>query len=146
LDYPKEYRVPGRSFDSEQDLVYSLKRRNQVLDDVFKKIEYGHNSLILVNKIDHLKEVIKYCERIFPEHKIHEIYGETEAIERERIRQLIDEDDKIKIWFDDRYILVSKNTEVPLTNGTTKLAKQITKLDDINEVWIEEIYESQRRI
>lgn len=89
LDYPQEYRVPGRSFDSEQDLVYSLKRRNQVLLEVFKQIPKTENVLILVHKIDHLKEIETFLN-INGRKKVEIIYGEVNALDRERIRNDMD--------------------------------------------------------
>lgn len=89
VDYPQDHRVPGRNYESEMDMVYSLKRRNHVLLNIFDKIPKSENTLILAHRIEHLKEIQKFLVENGRTH-VELIYGETDAKDRERIRKEMD--------------------------------------------------------
>jgi len=98
LEYPKEqvYRywhddegdIQQKEYQEELDIIYGNTDRNKIFRYIINRIDKTQNILILCHKISHLKDIKKYLEENFKEHQIFEIYGKTEAEERERIRQL----------------------------------------------------------
>jgi type I site-specific restriction endonuclease len=65
--------------------------RNKALDFIIDHTPENQNTLILVSRIEkHLKPVIEHLEKKYPDKEVHVIYGQTEALDRERIRSLIE--------------------------------------------------------
>ncbi len=68
--------------------------------------------------------------------------GAVDAITREYIRQKLEiietEHENINLFFGNIKITIREDCEVPLTDGTFKLAKDITEDDDVLDSWIEE--------
>jgi superfamily II DNA or RNA helicase len=61
--------------------------RNKVLDYILDNTPDDNNTLILVSRIEkHLKPLTEYINRKYPGKELHIIYGETDALEREKIR------------------------------------------------------------
>ena len=98
LQYPKETvyeywhddedNIKKTSYQDELNIIYGYKKRNEIFKYIINNINQSHNVLILCHKINHLKLIKEYIEKIFTNHKIYEIYGLTEGDERERIRKL----------------------------------------------------------
>ena len=96
LQYPKETTygywhddegdIQQKEYQEELDIIYSNTDRNKIFRYIINRLDKTQNILILCHKISHLKDIKKYLEDNFKEHKIFEIYGKTEADERERIR------------------------------------------------------------
>lgn len=89
LKYPDECRI-NRDYNSEMEFVTKYKNRTKVLDKIFDSSRDKENTLILVNKIDHLQETEKYLKNKYgTTHSVYVIYGEIKADVRENIRKKI---------------------------------------------------------
>jgi len=98
LEYPKEIKhnywhtddgkVKKTEYQDELEIIYGNENRNKVFEYIINRLNKNDNILILCHKISHLKEIRVYLEEHFKDHDIYEIYGKTEAEERERIRKL----------------------------------------------------------
>lgn len=95
IKYPKELCV-GMDFNSEMDFVSKYEPRKKILDQVVKSGSNGENSLILVNKIEHLKQTEEYLKNSYGlSHSIYVIYGEIKSDIRETIRKKINSEGNV---------------------------------------------------
>ena len=92
LKYPDEMRIKRGTYQREVDDINSYKNRNLALDYIIKNCKDDENILILVSKIDHLRDTKLYLEKKFKNKKIYEIYGDTDADIREEIRKRLEKD------------------------------------------------------
>jgi len=68
---------------------------------------------------------------------IYFVHGGIDGNDREKIRNLVEKNNNsIIIAFGDIKISCLPYEKIPLTNGTFKIAKEITVDDDINDSWI----------
>jgi superfamily II DNA or RNA helicase len=89
--------IQKQEYNDELDIIYNTDKRNGVFKYILNHIDSKDNILILCHKIDHLKSLKKYCEENFQNRKVHEIYGLTDANDRESIRLLADKSDSMII-------------------------------------------------
>lgn len=75
-----------RTYDEEVRFLVDHPKRNGVFKYIIDHINPEENVLILCYLIDHLKSIKSYLEKIYPNKKIQEIYGEIDADKREQIR------------------------------------------------------------
>ena len=87
LRYPSSMCCARSSYQKEVDDINSYANRNLALDHIIKNAKETDNILILVTKIEHLRNIKIYLEKKFPGKVVHEIYGKTEADVRENIRK-----------------------------------------------------------
>ena len=85
-------RIKRGTYQREVDDINSYKNRNLALDYIIKNCKDDENILILVSKIDHLRDTKLYLEKKFKNKKVYEIYGETDADVREEIRKSLEKD------------------------------------------------------
>lgn len=93
LKYPVDVikECHGRGYNFEVDYIMKYEPRNKALDFIIDHTPENQNTLILVSRIEkHLKPVIEHLEKKYPDKEVHVIYGQTEALVRERIRSLIE--------------------------------------------------------
>lgn len=88
--YPDEVCYRRDDYQKEQKAILDYKPRNKVLDYILSNVNDKENILILVQRIEHLKEVRDYLVDNHQKYNVHQIYGDTDPNERERIRKLID--------------------------------------------------------
>lgn len=81
----------GRGYNFEIDYTMSYTPRNDVLTTIFSNTPPNQNTLILVSRVDkHLKPLTALLEAQYPDKEIYIIYGSTPALEREKIRALME--------------------------------------------------------
>lgn len=93
LKYPIESvkECHGRDYNFELDYTMSYTPRNKVLNTILDNTPDDQNTLILVSRIDkHLKPITEYLKKKYPNKETHVIYGDVDALEREKIRGLIE--------------------------------------------------------
>lgn len=89
IKYPKEYCV-SMDYDTEMNFVTKYDKRKRILNMIVDKGTVGENTLILVNKIDHLKQTEEYLQSCYGlSHSVYVIYGDIKADVRESIRKKI---------------------------------------------------------
>lgn len=93
----KTVRTEHKSYQKEVDFIVSHKKRNNFICNLANKLE--DNTLVLFLKIDHGKELKKILdEKVKGTGKqVHLVYGEIDTKERERIRELTEENDNVII-------------------------------------------------
>jgi len=146
IEYPKEVtqkywhtddgKIKKTPYQEELDTIYGYQERNKVFNYIIDRINPKDNILILCHKISHLKDIKNYLEEHFPNHEIYEIYGKTEAEERERIRKLLDNSKRKIFLTNNTYIIIEKDEKVLLVNKKYKKGLEITMEDDISDNWI----------
>lgn len=95
--YPVEMCKPMIDYPSEQNLINGYEKRTKVLDHILKQIPKGQNTLILVQRIKHLKMIRDHLLDNHQNLEVYEIYGDTKPEERERIRKLVDQRDDVAL-------------------------------------------------
>lgn len=118
LKYPDEFvaRNKDRSYPEEVKMVEEYADRNKVLRFIIDHTPAEHNVLILVNHVQHLKDVSKWINDVYPDKKVSIIAGEVKAKEREEIRTGIENED---------------GTIILATYGTMSTGVNMPKLHDI---------------
>ncbi|MFA5484956.1 MAG: DEAD/DEAH box helicase family protein [Candidatus Pacearchaeota archaeon] len=85
-----------RTFPEESRAIAENTDRNKVIKYIVKNINNKDNTLILCEKIDHLKSIKEYVDENFSEtHEIFMIYGNTNVDEREKIRKYMNENKSV---------------------------------------------------
>jgi hypothetical protein len=78
----------GRDYNFEVDYVMQHAPRNKVLNFILDNTPDTLNTLILVSRIEkHLKPLIAFLEKKYPNKEILVVYGGVDALEREKIRK-----------------------------------------------------------
>lgn len=90
--YPADFiaQNKGRSYPEEVRLVESYVGRTKVLESIFSHTPADHNVLVLCNHIEHIKETAKWLTDKYPDRKVKIISGSVNAVEREKIRKDIE--------------------------------------------------------
>jgi len=139
LDYEKSmreiaYEYCYKNYQAEVDYLIGIKQRNEFLAKL--ATNFKDNVLVLFTRKKHgkiLHDMIKEKGK-----KVHYIDGGVDTEDREIIRQILEVEEGTKfLEFADIKIQLDFYDEVPLKNGTIKLAKNITLEDDVCEKWIE---------
>lgn len=136
LDYPDSMRTPRIDYQAEQKAIIDYTQRTpKVLDEILSNTPKGQNTLILVQRIEHLKAVRNYIVDNYQNYKVKEYYGDTDSVEKEKIRRSVDEP-LVTLTFGFKTIDLLYNDDVLLTNGEIKKAHKITMNDDVSNKWI----------
>lgn len=90
MKYPQEYVKIGLDYQSEVKHIIKYEDRNKALDYILNNTDKTHNTLILVQRIEHLKMVKEYLEKKHPTYSIYDYYGESTPEYRERVRKDIE--------------------------------------------------------
>lgn len=90
MRYPETMRHARQGFQHEMGDINNYAQRNKTLDYILSKSKEGDNSLVLVHRIEHLKEVKEYLENNHKDKIIYDIYGDTLPARREEIRKKIE--------------------------------------------------------
>jgi len=90
LKYPNSMLKSRIDYQQEVKDIIDYKNRNKALDYIIENSDKSHNTLILVQRIEHLKEVREYLQTKYSEYTVYDIYGDTEASHREKIRKEIE--------------------------------------------------------
>ena len=119
LKYPEEVFKQGknRSYPEEVSLIEKSTCRMQAFDYIISNIPSGQNTLIMVNHLDHLKELKDHLEAKYGDKmKVYEISGSTDPKKRETLRKEMDE---------------KRNVILVATYGTMSTGVNIKKIHNI---------------
>jgi superfamily II DNA or RNA helicase len=100
LKYPQYVlkESKGRNYHDEVNLIETTGIRNKFFGYLFKNLPDNQNTLILVNHIEHLKEIERYLEtNIDDKYQLYVIHGQISAELREEIRQVTDKSSNVII-------------------------------------------------
>lgn len=131
-------------FNLEKEYIINLDRRNNFIRNLVWSLE-GQNNLILFDRVEKhgklLEPLLQKEDRI-----LHFIHGGVKGKDRDQVRQLVENDNTsvIIVKFGDLAIEVSEDEEVPLSNGKTVKARDITTDHDIADSWIKYKLKEQR--
>jgi len=140
LEYDEEIRKAYNKipYQEEMKFLISHKKRNKFITNL-STTQKG-NTLVLFQMVDkHGKILHKMIQDKIEGtgRKVFFVSGSTKTEDRELVRKITDSNKSgIEIYFGDKKILVDHNKDVPLNNGTTKKAKNITENDDILDSWV----------
>lgn len=98
LKYPKEIDEKGRrrQYQDEINLIIKSPERMKVFDYIFNNIKDGQNSIILVDRIEHLNAIEEYIENnISDKYQLYIIHGGVKANVREQIRKVMDKESNV---------------------------------------------------
>lgn len=119
----------------ERAFLFESKERLDFINDLVKR--FDKNTLILFSDVKNgygrkiQQKLLEWNANTFY------IDGEVESADRDLFKQKMEEINYlIEFTFNDLKIQINSNTDVPLTNGTLKKAKDITHDDDILDSWI----------
>lgn len=123
------------NYAEEIKFIIEHEKRNKVLGFILKNINRDENSIILCERVSHLKSMHAYLSAKFPDRKVVMIHGNVDANEREYIRKGID-NKLIDLTFGHKKITLFCDERVMLSSGLYKKAKDITYDDDVSDDWI----------
>lgn len=95
MKYPNDLRIARPSYQQEVHDILEYQERNKALEYIIDRSADGHNSLILLHRIEHLRIVKEYLEKNFPNHIIYDIFGDTLPQRREEIRKRIENEGNV---------------------------------------------------
>jgi len=131
----KNFFENSKNFQAEIDFINNLQNRNEFVAKLASKLD--QNTIVLFTRIQHGKDIKQLITDVVDTKKVLYVDGSTPAIDRENIRTVMENSSPIhRIWFGEKYLDVESCSIVPLSNGTSKLAKEITIDDDIDDSWI----------
>lgn len=121
----------------EQNFIINNKKRLDFITKVISKST--NNSLILFNRIEYGNAVYNTLRQIY-DGEVYYVDGSTDAELRDINKKRMEEvkPKKILLKFGDIKIKVLRDLNVPLSNGTFKLAKDLKIDDDVLDNWIRE--------
>jgi hypothetical protein len=124
-------------FNLEKEYLINLERRNLFIRNLVWSLE-NQNNLILFDRVEKHGKVLEPLLRK-EGRSLHFIHGGVAGIERERVRDLVENDNThtVTLTFGNIVITVDGNEEIPLTNGSIIKAKNVTDQHDIADFWIE---------
>lgn len=142
LKYPDEIRklVCKAEYKEEIDYLVSHEGRNRFLTNLAESMD--GNCLVLFNFVQKhgkplLKQIKDKVAKSDPNRKVFFVSGGVAADEREQIRTITDKHDSlVKLHFGKKIVRLPKNENVPLKDGTSKKAKDLTTTDDIDDLWL----------
>jgi superfamily II DNA or RNA helicase len=127
----------GLKYQYEVDFLNSNEKRNAFLRNLLWSLD-KQNNLILFDRIESHGEILR--DAFQKEGRIlHYVHGGVKGEERERIRHLIENDNKtvVRMYFGNLMIEVEDNEIVDLKNGMKVVASSINSEMDVCEKWIE---------
>jgi hypothetical protein len=148
LEYPKTepfvekymaLREEGKSgkdmYDSEKAFIVSYDPRIDFISAFVKKLE-GNTLILYINVKDQYGQRI--CDRIkeWREH-VYYIDGGVDSSDRDEYQRIMENSNKLTIIeLEDRIVKINQYSKVKLIDGSIKLAKDLTKSDEISDDWI----------
>lgn len=136
-DYEKWFvREHKRGYKEELDYFVEHTGRMDWLTTFIGQL--SGNVLVLFNFVDkHGKPLYAALKRKLQNTRpIYFISGDVSAESRERVRGLLEQPEHIVFTFNDTHVRCIPTETVPLVDGRTKAAKDITPDDDIDDTWI----------
>jgi len=126
-------------YPQEIELIINNKERNEFIRDLTTKTK--GNTLVLFQYVEkHGKILYEMIKKKETKRKVFFVFGGTEGETREQIRAITEKEARkrevILFHFGNNVIECDPDENVVLSNKTTKLAKDITENDDIEENWI----------
>lgn len=141
LKYKKQIRefASKLKYQDEMNFIVTNAKRNNFITNL--ALDQKGNTLVLFQYVEKhgkvLYELIK--RKAYKKRKIFFVSGETEVNDRESIRSITEKEKdiiEVILKFGDIEISVLDNTEIKLSDGSVKLARDITKNDDVSDEWI----------
>lgn len=123
-------------FAAEKEFLINFEKRNMFLRNLVWSLE-NQNNLILFDRVEKHGKVLEPLLR--KEGRIlHFIHGGVSGEERERVRQIVENDNTYltTLKFGNITITIESSEMVALSNGSMKEASKITYDDDVSEMWI----------
>ena len=138
LKHPEEAcKTFGKvQYVDEMDYLVRNQRRNQFISKLAGQTE--GNTLVLFQFVQkHGKPLEQMLKSMNPHRDVYFVHGGVPGDDREQIRQLVERKGKMaKLSFGSISINVPAGTKVPLSDGTEKIASDITTEDDVLDSWV----------
>ena len=141
-DRIKQIRKAGlgkEALNIEKDYIHLSDKRIDLIKKITSKLT--ENSLILFHTIEYGHKLLNYLSKELPHMEFYYIDGEVSGKKREEIKKMMEQGKKDVEYtilnFGAYTIELKSDTKIPLTNGSYKIAKEITSEDDINDKFIE---------
>jgi hypothetical protein len=146
LKYSDQIRKDAKHFDyqREMDFLVTNIARNQFITNL--TVSCTGNTLLLFQYVEkHGSILYDMINNKVSDRKVFFIHGGVDANDREEVRKILSEQkDDIIITFNNNKIEIPSYYTVPLSNGSFKLAKDITIEDDIDDKWINSNLKNQK--
>lgn len=87
LKYPSSMLKSRIDYQQEVKDIIDYKNRNKALDHIIENSDKTHNTLIMVQRNEHLRDVRDYLQTKYKEYSVYDYYGDTDISHREKIRK-----------------------------------------------------------
>jgi superfamily II DNA or RNA helicase len=119
----------------ERGFIFESKARLNFISDMVKK--FGKNTLILFSDVKN--GYGKAIQSTLLEWNSNTFYidGEVESLDRDQFKNEMEKSNvNIEFTFGQTVISVSEDELIPLENGTSKSARNVTQEDNVSDLWI----------
>lgn len=139
LKHKKETCKLVSSFDYEKEMKYIIsdEKRNNFISNL--ALDQRGNTLILFQFVEKHGAILyeKIKSKVSNGRKVFFVSGAVDVNAREDIRHQIDsKQEEINFEFGEYKVSVLSFQDIPLSNGTSKKAYDITEEDDVSDQWI----------
>ena len=94
-NYPTRLRDPSQRYRCELDYIMHSSFRNNILSALCNK--FDKNSLIMVDYIEHGQTLHNHLKKVCPDKKCYFIRGDVDIESRDKVKQLMEEQDDIVV-------------------------------------------------
>jgi superfamily II DNA or RNA helicase len=139
LNYIKKSGLGKEALGLEKDFIHNSDRRLEMIKKIVNKCD--KNTLVLFHSIEYGQKILNKLQSELPDKEFFYIDGEVKNKEREKIKKMMEET-KVKVeWtilnFGKYEIEFKSDSDILLSNGKYKKAKDITPDDEIDDNFIE---------
>jgi hypothetical protein len=131
------------AFDLEKDYIHVSDKRLEFIKKIVDKCD--SNTLLLFHTIEYGQKILNKLQSELTNKQFFYIDGETSGKKREEIKKQMEVTSQKVEWtilnFGDYQIDVKSDFKILLTDGSFKLASEITPDDDINDNFIKKLKE-----
>jgi len=139
IDYIKKHGMGKEVLDLEKDYIHISEKRLDMIRKIIDKCD--KNTLVLFHSIEYGQQILNKLKTDCKGKDFYYIDGEVKNKHREEIKKFMEETtQKVEytiLNFGDYQLEFESNFNVLLSDGNFKLAKDITKEDDIDDKFIE---------
>jgi len=139
IDYIKKHGMGKEALDLEKDYIHISDKRLDMIRKIIDKCD--KNTLVLFHSIEYGQQILNKLKGDCKGKDFYYIDGEVKNKQREEIKKFMEQTtEKIEytiLNFGDYQLEFESNFNILLSDGSFKLAKDITQEDDIDDKFIE---------
>jgi len=145
LAMAKKSGAGKEAFQYEKDFIQASEKRLEFIKKIVNKCD--KNTLLLFHNIDYGESILQKLSSEITDKEFYYIDGSIGGKKRNEIKNLMDYSEKVEytiLNFGNFEIDIESIYKVPLTDGTSKKASEITPEDDIDDSFVEKMRKKKK--